>query len=49
MNLVLSGPSGSGKGTITELLLHDRRFKNLSLALPEILGKEKKMGLIITF
>lgn len=23
MNLVLSGPSGSGKGTITELLLHD--------------------------
>lgn len=27
MNLVLSGPSGSGKGTITELLLHDRRFK----------------------
>ena len=30
MNLVFSGPSGSGKGTITELLLKNPKFRKFT-------------------
>ena len=30
MNIVFSGPSGSGKGTLTELLLKSSKFKKFT-------------------
>ncbi len=30
MNIVFSGPSGSGKGTLTELLLKSNNFKKFT-------------------
>lgn len=49
MNIVLSGPSGSGKGTLTEMLLKNSGFKNLQHALQENLVMVKRMDLITTF
>ena len=49
MNIVFSGPSGAGKGTLTEMFLKDNNFKNLQHVQQENHVNVKKTVSIIIF
>ena len=49
MNIVFSGPSGAGKGTLTEMFLKDITLKNLQHVQQENHVKVKKTVSIIIF
>ena len=49
MNIVFSGPSGLGKGTLTELLLKSLKFKKFTTCITRKTRENEKMVLIIIF